>query len=148
MVIEIIPSTLKHARELSKTLRPEDKQEAIHFGLDPNKAAFYSFRRALYRLTAVVDGEVAAMWGVIGTPMSNIGRPYLITGTAVNKVSPLVFTRIYKQEVQNMMKLFPVLENYVDASYYSAVRMLKLIGFTISKPFEYNGNLFNKFSIV
>lgn len=148
MRIQIVQSTALHARELSLTLRSKDKLEAETLGLDPRKALFNSYRRATYRKTCLINDEVAAMWGVVGTLMGVTGQPYLITGEKVSRVSALTFARIYKQEALKMKELFPVLENYVDASYKGAVRMLEIAGFTLEDPFEYNGAYLRKFRMV
>lgn len=146
--VEILDSVESHCEELIKTLRLDDKLEAIRIGLDPDTAILYSWSRGLYRKTGLINGKVAAMWGVIGTPMSITGIPYLITGTEVTKISPICFAKIYTKEVKQMKKLFPILESYVDANYHGAVRLLKITGFTLSKPIEINGFLFRKFSSV
>lgn len=147
MRVELRESNLRDVRELTKIMRKNDQLEAIALGSSPNRALYQSFKHGLYRITALIDGDVAAMWGVAGSPLGIVGQPYLVTGTNVTKISAIRFTKIYKSEVSKMLRLFPVLENYVDASYTSAVRMLELAGFTVSKEFEYNNNYFRKFSI-
>ncbi len=147
-MIEIVNSTIEHVRELSLTLREKDKQEAVAAGLVPSEALFYSFNSAIFRKTGLVNGHVAAMWGVSGNPLGILGQPYLITGEYVNDISPIRFAKIYKQEVDQMKRYFSVLENYVDASYTGAVRMLKITGFDLSEPFKTNtGYSFQKFSM-
>lgn len=145
--VQIVNSTAKHSRQLGQTLRAADKKEAERLGLDPTKAVFHAYHGAVYRKTALVNGEVAAMWGVVGTPLGTLGRPYLITGEAVEKISPYKFARIYMNEVQQMKKLFPVLENYVDASYTGAVRMLKLAGFQLGRLFNLGNSQFYVFTM-
>lgn len=145
--IEIVDSTPKHTRELGKTLREEDKKEAERLGLDPAKAVFYAYRQASYRKTALIDNKVAAVWGVAGTPLGFTGRPYLITGTEVDKISPIKFARIYLEEVKKMRKLFPILENYVDASYLGAVRMLRIAGFKFNRTLSLGENKFYIFTM-
>lgn len=145
--VEILDSVESHCEELIKTLRLDDKLEAIRIGLDPDTAILYSWSRGLYRKTGLINGKVAAIWGVMGTPMSFIGCPYLITGTEVTKISPIRFAKIYTKEVKQMKRLFPVLENYVDASYTGAVRMLRLAGFKLEGPVIVNNNDFYKFTM-
>lgn len=147
MTLEIVPSIALHARELSLDLRERDILEAERMGLDPRKAVFQAYRKGLYRRTALIDDEVAAMWGVAGDALGEIGTPYLITGHKVKRVSPLRFSRIYRNEVQVMKELFPKLENYVDATYTGAVRMLSLSGFKLGEPEMHNGNLFRRFTM-
>lgn len=95
-----------------------------------------------------MDGNVAAMWGLGGTIVGQVGQPYLITGVECEKVSPFAFARVYKQEVELMKTMFPTLENYVDSRYKGAVRMLKIAGFQLSEePVQVKptGALFYKF---
>lgn len=147
--VEIVDSTAQHARLLAQNLREKDKQEAIALGLDPVKALFNQYRIACYRKTALIDGKVVAMWGLCGTLLATKGQPYLVTSTDIEKISSFRFFRVYVQEVQNMVRLFPQLSNYVDASYHEAIRVLKLAGFQVSKPFCYgpDDKLFREFSL-
>ena len=46
-----------------------------------------------------------------------------------------------------MNSVFPVLENYVDAKYDEAVRLLKIVGFELT-PQKINGNDFYKYKMV
>ena len=147
MMLNIVDSELKHARELAKNLREKDKQEAIHAGWEPHKALFLSYRQGVYRKTALIDDQVAAMWGAAGSILSGKGIPYLITSDLVYQLSPIKFARIYKNEVKEMLKVFDTLENYVDSSYTEAVRMLELAGFDTSETVYLNNNKFQKFRI-
>ena len=146
-MILVVDSTAAHARELSKSLREKDKLEAFRIGLDPNKAVFQAYKRAVYRKTALVDGKVAAMWGVVGTLLSMQGMPYFLTGTEADKVSPIQFTRLYIKESKEMNKLFPILQNLVDASYTGAVRLLEIAGFKLEGPITLNDSEFYKFTM-
>lgn len=87
------------------------------------------------------------MWGLHGELLGSTGHPYFLTGTESEKVSSIRFARLYKEEVQVMRTLFPILENYVDATYEHAVRLLKIAGFTLSPPVFVNGNPFLKFRL-
>lgn len=148
MLVEILPSTAEHAKRLSMHLREADIREAKALGLYPHRGVFYAYRHACYRKTALVDGVVAAMWGLHGELLGQTGQPYLITGTAVEKISPIRFAKIYKQEVKIMKEFFPVLQNYVDASYTGAVRMLDIAGFDLSEKIIFNGHEFIVFKMV
>lgn len=147
-VLEIVESEIRHAKELSLTMRHKDKIEAKALGLDPTRGVFYAYRHAVIKRTGLVDGKVGAMWGVHGEFLSNTGRPYLITSPEVLRMSPIRFAKIYKREAQEMLSVFPILENYVDASYEEAVRLLQLVGFDITEEVDMNDNKFKKFRMV
>lgn len=148
--VRIVESSPWHVRDLGQNLREGDYREGLALGYKPANLLFYSYRQGLMRRTAFVDGQIAAMWGVAGIPMGLVGRPYLITSPACEEISPIRFVSIYRKEVVEMGKLFPLLENYVDSSYIKAVRMLELAGFTIDEPIPLGpiGSLFNRFSKV
>lgn len=147
--IEILSTTPSHVLELRDTLREEDASEICKFGLPIRRALYRSFRNSIFSRTALVDGKVAACWGLSGVVLGDVGNPWLLTGTECNRVSPLVFARIYKQEIQEMLTHFDVLENWVDSAYTKSVRLLQLIGFTLDDPMPIKGlksqALFRKF---
>lgn len=146
-MIQIVPSTIRHVTELSETMNDLDKKEIVSLGMTPRKALFYSYKFSLMRRTGLVDGGVVAMWGVFGVPMGITGQPYLLTSPLVKDIPVREFVSVYKNEVRQMKKLFPVLENYVDASYEGAVRMLRITGFSL-EPVTLNDKSFYKFRIV
>lgn len=147
-IITIEPSSLSDVRELSPVIRKADADELLWLGFKPHHALYYSFKYGIYRQTGRVDGQIAAMWGVAGVPLGLVGQPYLITSPAIETISSLRFAKIYKQEVDTMLKIFPVLENYVDSRYKGAIRLIKIAGFTVEDPVELGPNkaLFSKFT--
>lgn len=145
--IEIVDTIISHVRQLRETMRTADKQEIIAAGFDPARISIFTYKNACWRRTGLVNGEPAAMWGVRGNLLGLVGQPYLLTNEKVHLISPLKFAKIYIQEVKEMKKLFPVLENYVDASYEGACRMLELAGFKL-EPVIINYNQFYRFSLV
>ena len=145
--VQIIDATAAHARALGRVLRQSDRAEIMAYGVVPEDGAYVSFRNSLLRRTAVVNGLVAAMWGVVGTPLGRVGTPWLLTGYPCLQVSPVRFFKIYRREAQDMLRLFPVLENHVDFRYTAAMRMLRLAGFQLDAPmpFGVDGDLFCRF---
>lgn len=147
-MINIVESTYDHAWELCNTLREKDKNEIRAWGITPNKAVLDSLSRSILTRTALVDNEVAAMWGVCGSFIGVTGMPYLLTGYPIEKLSPIKFARLYKNEVKLMMNHFSVLENYVDSEYDEAIKMLQIAGFDILEPIKVNTSKFYKFRMV
>jgi hypothetical protein len=134
---------------MKNNLRLEDAAEVLSVGLTPQKALWQSYKKSTMRKTAFVDGDIAAMWGICGVTMGQIGRPWLLTTPAVEKVSPLFFARVYQKEVLEMLHFFPKLVNYVHADYTKAVRLLDIIGFTLSEAegLGVAGVLFHRFEM-
>lgn len=147
MIIQVVDSTIDHVWDLINTLREEDKEEIRAAGNTPNEAVLSSFNQSVIRRTLLINDEVAGMWGVYGNVLGTLGIPYFLTGEKINKLSPIKFARLYKQEVQKMKSIFPVLENCVDAKYKGAIRMLKIAGFELSEPVKINDNDFLRFKL-
>lgn len=146
-VISVTPTIPVHIRQMNESMRDEDAQEAIKLGFLPNRLLWRSYKASVISRTGFIDGRIAAIWGCAGTCLGNSGQPWLVTSKEVKKISPLKFTRIYQEEVYNMLNLFPVLENYVDSQYTSAVRLLDMIGFSIGEPEIIGTGEFCKFSM-
>lgn len=147
-MITILPAAIEHVYALSERLRDEDRHEIESAGLDPRRCLRDSFKNALHRRTAFVDGEIAAMWGLGGEFVSHVGSPWLLTTKAVERV-PVSFVKIGRSELADMLSLRNRLENYVAASYGRAVRFLNVMGFSIDppKPFGPRQELFRRFWI-
>lgn len=146
-VVTIVPTVPAHIAALKKNLRQEDADEILRFGLSVQHALWYSYRRSLIRKTALVDGVVAAAWGVHGVFMGQKGQPWLLTSPEIKRVSALRVAREYQKEVLEMLNIFPVLENYVDSAYPAAIRLLEIVGFMVGEPEILHGALVRKFWI-
>lgn len=148
-IVQILDSMPLHVAKLKMNLRIEDVHEVLRLGISVQKALWLSYRESLIRKSALIDGEIAAMWGAKGNIMSQEGTVWLLTSPQIKKVSPLQFARIYQSQVYEMLKLFPCLVNYCDASYTNAIRLLEIIGFTIydPEPIGKDGAMFRKFKI-
>ena len=132
----IVDSERAHALLLRKALRTGDRAEIDAAGITDARAVWRSFSASILCRTAFVDGEIAAMWGLGGTLMAERGSPWLLTTPAVEKV-PFAMVREAKKHAHEMLTVRPYLANYVHARYTRAVRLLRLIGFTVSEPFPF-----------
>jgi hypothetical protein len=132
----IVDSEPRHAALLARALRDNDRAEIEAAGVTGKKAVWRSYKNSLLCKTAFVDGEIAAMWGLGGTILATKGSPWLLTTRAIEKV-PMDFAREARKAVREMLEIKPVLQNYVLASYHKAVRLLQIIGFTMSEPFPF-----------
>lgn len=147
--VDVRPSEIGDVYRLADRLRVGDAAEVAALGLDPRAALRTAFRDAILRRSYFVDGELAAMSGLCGALLADIGEPYLLT-TAVAERVPLAFVRCARAAVAEMLVYRRRLEGRVDASYGRAVRLLEVLGFTLSepRPFGPNGAPFRLYSIV
>lgn len=145
---QIVPATIAHVYALAATMRREDAAEATELCRQPKEFLRRSFRYSLVVKTALIDGEVAAMFGMTGDLLLPHGSPWLVTTAAVERV-PVAFVREGKQALAEMRGLKPVLENFVAASYTRAVRFVAVLGFEIDapQPLGPKGALFHRFHL-
>ena len=136
---EVVAAEHRHAAILAATLRAADAAEVAASGVTPQRAVWRSYRRSTYAKTVLVDGEVAAMWGLCGNPFSRIGYPWLLTSPAAERAQT-AFLRVGRAEVAFMLSLCPELRGYVDASYAKALRLLEAFGFDLSEEFPFGPN--------
>ncbi len=127
-------------------MRELDAFEMRALGLEPLKAIQMAYSDAIMRTTYFVDGEIAAMVGLGGSLLSDIGFPYLLTAKAIER-APFAVLREAKKNVMEMLMLKTTLEGEVLSSYSGAVRLLRAIGFKIEapRPFGVHGELFSTF---
>lgn len=145
--IEIVPTTAAHVRELQKTLREDDRREIEGYGFSSAQGLWKSYRFGIMNRTGLIDGRVAACWGVGGSFLGDIGSPYLMTSYEVERISSLRFAKIYQNEVFNMLSVFPKLVNFVLADYEKAVRLLSIVGFTLGEPEPIGSSVYRKFEM-
>jgi hypothetical protein len=148
-MIEILNTIPEHLSELRENLRAEDRKELACFGISDRDALFRSWENSVICKTATVDGKVAGIWGVIGCVWEGVGCPWLLTAPICEQY-PLQFALLYRQELREILKIFPVLENFVDASYHKSIKILEIMGFNLYNPEQYGpkGGLFRKFQKV
>lgn len=146
--IGIIPSTLDHVNQMGLVMNDEDRAEHEAVGVKAHRSLWRGYKNSLIRNTIMIDEEVAAMYGVCGSLMGNIGIVWLVTGKKAREISPHRFARIYKQEVAKMLEVYPILCNYVDDRYIGAKKMLRIAGFNVGEPMPLGKfkHMFCKFS--
>ena len=148
VTVEIVSTTLAHIRELNANLREADRKEIEVYGMSAKKGVWLSYKTGLGNKTGLINGRVAACWGCGGAYLGRVGRPWLLSTDQVYKISPLKFARIYQKEVRKMLKLFPVLVNWVADDYEEAKRLLQIVGFTLGEPEQLGaGGWYRKFSM-
>lgn len=142
--IEIVEATREHVQVLRSRLRADDALEMTAIGEDPGACLWHSWRGSPYRRTALVDGAVAAMWGVHGDMLAETGIPWLLTAPVVETL-PVSMLKVGRRETGFMSELYPYLENQVMASYRRAVRFIRMMGFTVEAPEPFRGVPFRRF---
>lgn len=130
--IVIVETTPIHIALMAESMDAKLATTALKLGMSPKKALWVSYRQSIISMTALIDGRVAAMWGIAGTIFSDVGRPWLILSPEVEDHPFRVCFR-YRKELNKFQNMFPCLEEYVESSNKKAIRLLELMGFKVSK---------------
>lgn len=121
-----------HLRMMSEAMTLDSMETAKRMGMTPLKALWHSYRNSIICKTAFIDGRIAAIWGLNGIMLSDAAKPWLVM-TPETQEYPFRVAFRYRKELENMLKLFPVLEEYVPESNEKSIRLLELMGFKVSK---------------
>ena len=142
--ITIRDSTVCDVYALASNLRPADRAEVEALGISPRDGIRRSYRHAILRRTYLIDGEIAAMSGLCGAMLSDIGEPYLMT-TPIAATMPISFVKLARDAVDEMLAQRMRLEGYVAASYTGAIRLLDMLGFSLGEPRLIRNTPFRKY---
>lgn len=138
MGAEIRIATCWDAEQLAATMRPADVAEcAAAAGFTPLEALLVSMRWSRGAWALVLDGEVAAMFGVVAVPAQrmtapDIGHVWVLSGAAVNK-RPIAFFKASRAVVKRLAEQFDFLAGEVDARYLESIAWVLRLGFTVHK---------------
>lgn len=121
-----------HLREMAEAMSVDSAEIAYKLGFTPLKALWQSYRGSIICKTAHINGKIAAIWGLSGSVFSDTARPWLIM-TPETKEHPMRVAFRYRKELENMLKMFPILEDYVPADNEASIRLLEIMGFKVSK---------------
>lgn len=135
---EVVPATREHVFALAGNLRSEDCDELRGVGVGQKRALWRGLRRSVWSSAGLINGEVAAIWGLRLDGLGGRGVPWMLTSPVFATIPPWMAVREGSREIARMQELCPHLENHVAASYAKAIRFLKCLGFTIG-PAEATG---------
>ena len=149
MAVNVVvrPSEAADAYLLAANLRPADRNEVVSLGVDPRRGIRENYRNAMLRKTYLVDGSLAAMSGLCGSMLGDIGYPYLLTTKAVERV-PVTFVKLAREGIADMLRHKLRLEGLVAAEYEGACRLLEVLGFRLENPETIGNGSFRKFVMV
>lgn len=129
----VVPAKPSHMAQLQPRLREADRLEIIGMGSTVEDAFRTTWRQSLLTRTVLVDGRVAAVGGVGGSPLGPVGQPWMLT-TALFERIPVFMVKEGRRQVETWLAIFPRLESIVDARYGRACGFLEAIGFQLEEP--------------
>lgn len=129
----IAEAKIGHAGMIARRLRAADREEILALYGDCRKAIRHCFMVSCIRRVAFVDGEIAAMWGVTGTLLSQTANVWLVTTPAIERI-PFSFAKEARRELAEFMETREAVRGHVFAGYERAVRFMKMMGFSVGPP--------------
>lgn len=145
----IVEATLEHARAMAPRVRPEDAAEFWAAGQrTPLQALEASVSASIRAWAWLVDGAPIFMCGVASANLiGDVGMPWAISAVEVGR-NRKGFLRVSQNAFEQIVAMFPKLENRVDARYAASVRWLKWLGFTVhpAEPYGAAGLPFHRFT--
>ncbi|MFY9350536.1 MAG: hypothetical protein WBL20_16855 [Sphingobium sp.] len=122
-------------------MRDIDRAECRAMGHKPKEALRLARRRAVWSLTAMIDGEPAALFGLVVLNMvEGVGVPFFLGTDAVYKQARTLLVR-GPSVIALMRQTTPTLVNLVSVDNDNAIRLLKWWGFDVGAEVEPHGGV-------
>ena len=148
--ISIVHATSEHAAILAETMRQEDRDEVWATGkYTPAEALRASMAISAFSRAGFADGDLVCMWGVGSFNMlGEVGAPWLLGSSTLVK-HQVPFLRHCCDFRNEMLDVYGILRNWVDARNTASIRWLRWLGFEIgeAQPFGAFGLPFHPFEM-
>lgn len=148
MTVEIVPARHKHIGRIARYIRDIDRRECEAMGRTPKRSMRVGLATSTQALTALVDGQPEAMFGVVTeSALTREGTPWFLGtekvydhGRALLLMGPHILS-----EFGDSMSC---LSNLVSSENTKAIRLLRRWGFKIEQEtVEVRGVPFHRFAM-
>ena len=150
MGVEFVTASADHIEAIARNMRHADVMEAAASGYpDPVKALSDSLAHSSMAVSAIIDGNPAAMFGASDINiLASIGAPWMLATPAVSSD----MRRFLRQSIHwrgQLLERYDTLRNVVDDRNHAAKRWLAWMGFRFSEPMPIgvNGEMFRVFEL-
>lgn len=125
----IVRASEFHARWVATHLREGDKQELRRAGReDFEQAVLQSVNVSVFSFAALHKGLPVCVFGLVPDGfMAHSARVWLLGTESLNFMKKS-FVKKCRQMISQMLGMYPVLYNAVDANYPQALRLLRFLG--------------------
>lgn len=126
---EVRDATAEDAWRLSSTLRARDLAEVQLSGFSPVEAMLKSMANSSGAKVLEIDGELAAMWGVVPIDLlSGIGLAWMLTAAALERHKKTVL-RAAKLELARLRSTWATIVAEVDDDFPAGCAFARWAGF-------------------
>lgn len=137
MKYEIVDCTTAHLRAIAPILRTHDRAEIEATEPRVRHVLHALWRSSFVSHAALVDGQIAAVWGFCGQFVEPEVEAWMFTAPAVERV-PVVFAREVSAGIRAMLETRQSVISECMADYGAALKFFDLLGFEIG-PLERRG---------
>lgn len=128
MKLEVIDAKAFHCGAIIRTMRVDHQRALMAMGVPMHREFRSMFDASYYRKAAFIDGKLAAVWGVEGTPMCTEGRIWLVLGQHTMK-HPVTVMREARKQLEEIATTKTRLVTTVIGDDEASVRLAVALGF-------------------
>ncbi|MEO6779424.1 MAG: hypothetical protein ABI196_00630 [Bradyrhizobium sp.] len=132
--VEIIDATPEHIEPLAALMDGADRGVKLARGLEPSRVLRKAFGESCYCRVALVDGEIAGMWGLGGTLLASESHVWLTLTPKARARGASLIVSTARDELRKMFQTRDRLFTTVAAEDRRAVRWLQFWGFDLGEP--------------
>ena len=136
--IEIVPAEIGHIVQISERLRQRERRAYDQLP-DAPRILTRALAASFIANAALVDGEVAVVWGLSASLLSNSAELWMI-GTDLIEQHRIAFLRRSLAAIDEFAPYFRNLHGWVAADFAKSIRWLEWLGFEVGREAE-NGIL-------
>jgi hypothetical protein len=130
---EIIPAKRYHCGQISRRLRPQQREALERTGASMHHRLIHLFNLSEFKRTWMIDGEIGALFGVTGGWLEPCGYVWLVISNKGAEY-PVAFLRETRRQLDAMMASKRVLETTVIDGHDEALRLAAFLGFYVGPP--------------
>ena len=134
MKIDIVDGERFHCGQIARTLRAEHHLLLLRKNVNVHRELRKKFDASYYRRSAFIDGYLAAVWGVEGSPLSFTGQLWLALSQYALRY-PLAVLRQAKVEIEHVSRLQREIVTTVQPEDEAAHRLVVWLGFETADGF-------------
>lgn len=128
MKVEIVEAKRRHCGPMARMMRVEHDAALRRRGVNLHRAIRDKFSASYYCRTAFVDGHIAGMWGLWGSPLASDGMVWLVVAQHVIKHRRKI-VELARAELAKMAEHKRLLGTTVLPDDLRACRFAEFLGF-------------------
>lgn len=131
MKTEIVDARLHHCGQMSRLLRTEHHGALAKLGINTHRELRARYNESPFRKAWIVDGELAALGGVMGSTLATAGFVWLALSQRATRY-PLAIVREARRQLDEIMLVKRELATTIINGDEAAKRLAIFLGFHVS----------------